>query len=161
MRARLDNTDWRILRELQENGRITNVELAGRVGISAPPCLRRVRALEKDGIIKGYHAHLDARMVGFEVMAFCMVGLVSQVETDIMDFIKLVDSWEIVRECYLVSGESDFMLKCVAKDLGTFQNFIIDHLTKAANVASVKTSLMMRQSKSEPGLPLEDMLGAV
>ena len=154
MRHRLDVTDWRILKELQADGRITNVELARRAGISAPPCLRRVRALEEQGIIKGYFAQIDERRTGFELTAFAMVGLSSQAEADLIAFEKLVNSWDFVRECSMLSGEIDFLLKCVAPDLPTFQDFIIHELTAAPNVASVKTALAIRRSKFTPGVPI-------
>jgi DNA-binding Lrp family transcriptional regulator len=153
--ARLDVTDWRILRKLQEDGRITNVELAQRVGISAPPCLRRVRALEEAGIIKGFSALLDAKALGFDVTAFAMVGLHSQAEADLIAFEERARSSPIVRDCYMLSGEIDFVLKCVATDLSTFQDFIIHELTAAPNVASVKTSLVIRASKHAAGVPIE------
>jgi DNA-binding Lrp family transcriptional regulator len=154
MRARLDATDWRILKELQANGRITNVELAEKVGISPPPCLRRVRALEQAGMIAGYFAQLDEKTVGFEVIAFAMVGLHSQSEADWRAFENRVLAWPLVRECYMLSGESDFLLKCVAPDLTAFQDFVIEELTAAPNVASVKTTLVIRRVKFEPGVPV-------
>lgn len=151
---RLDKTDWLILRELQGEGRMTNVELAKRVGISAPPCLRRVRALEEAGVIRGYCALLDEKSLGFDVTAFAMVGLHSQAEADLVAFEEKARSWPIVRECYMLSGEIDFILKCVAPDLNAFQDFIIHELTAAPNVDSVKTSLAIRRSKLEPGIPI-------
>jgi len=153
-RQKLDETDLKILTELQADGRITNVELAQRVGISAPPCLRRVRALEEAGFIRGYHADLDGRALGFEVTVFAMVGLHSQAEADLKSFEALVRSWPLVRECHMLNGEIDFILKCVAPDLSTFQTFLTEHLTPAPNVASVRTSLTIRQSKYEPGVPV-------
>ena len=153
-RQKLDETDLRILTELQADGRITNVELAQRVGISAPPCLRRVRALEEAGFIRGYHADLDGRALGFEVTVFAMVGLHSQAEADLKSFEELVRTWPLVRECHMLNGEIDFILKCVAPDLSTFQSFLTEHLTPAPNVASVRTSLTIRQSKYEPGVPV-------
>lgn len=154
-RAKLDAIDLQILTELQADGRITNVDLAGRVGISAPPCLRRVRALEKAGLIQGYHADLDGKALGFEVTVFAMVGLHSQAEADLKAFEALVGSWPLVRECHMLNGEIDFILKCVAPDLSTFQSFLTEKLTPAPNVASVRTSLTIRQSKHLPGVPLE------
>jgi DNA-binding Lrp family transcriptional regulator len=154
MRTRLDATDWRILKELQANGRITNVELARKVGISPPPCLRRVRALEQAGMISGYFALLDEKAVGFELLGFAMVGLHSQSEGDLRTFENRVLAWPLVRECYMLSGETDFLLKCVAPDLTAFQDFIIDELTAAPNVASVKTTLVIRRVKFEPGVPV-------
>ena len=154
MRHRLDATDWRILAELQADGRITNVELARRAGISAPPCLRRVRALEEQGILKGTFAHIDERLTGFGLTAFAMVGLSSQAEADLIAFETLAGGWDFVRECTMLSGETDFLLKCVAPDLPTFQDFIIHELTAAPNVASVKTALAIRRSKFAPGVPI-------
>jgi DNA-binding Lrp family transcriptional regulator len=156
LKARLDQIDWKVLRELQADGRITNVELAKRVGISAPPCLRRVRALEEAGIIRGYRTLLDDKSLGYDVTAFAYVSLTSQAEADLIAFEEHAGGWPIVRECYMLSGEVDFLLKCVAKDLRAFQDFIIE-LTAAPNVKSVKTTLTIRQSKYEPSVPLETL----
>ncbi|MEQ8266654.1 MAG: Lrp/AsnC family transcriptional regulator [Parvibaculum sp.] len=154
-RAKLDHIDLQILSELQADGRITNVDLASRVGISAPPCLRRVRALENAGLIRGYHADLNGRALGFEVTVFAMVGLHSQAEADLKAFEAEVATWPLVRECHMLNGEIDFILKCVAPDLSTFQSFLTEKLTPASNVASVRTSLTIRQSKHLPGVPVE------
>ncbi len=153
--TRLDDIDRMILAELQADGRMTNVELAKRVGISAPPCLRRVRTLEEQGYIRGYHADIDPRELGFEVQVFAMVGLVSQAEADLSAFEARCRAWPLVRECHMLNGEVDFILKCVAPDLRSFQNFLTEHLTAAPNVASVKTSLVIRGAKDEPGVPFE------
>ena len=142
--ARLDDID-----------RKTNVELARRVGISAPPCLRRVRTLEELGYIRGYHADIDARELGFEVQVFAMVRLAAQSERDLSAFESLVKGWPLVRECHMLNGEIDFILKCVSPDLSTFQRFLTDNLTAAPNVASVKTSLVIRAGKDEPAVPFE------
>jgi DNA-binding Lrp family transcriptional regulator len=144
-----------MLRELLQSGRITNVELARRVGISAPPCLRRMRALEEAGIIEGFTALVDEKALGFDVTAFAFVGLHSQAEADLIAFERLARSRAVVRDCYMLSGEIDFLLRCVAPDLSAFQDFIIHELTAAPNVASVKTSLVLRASKHAPGPPLE------
>ncbi len=153
-RVKLDEIDRMILRELVAHGRITNVELAHRVGISAPPCLRRVRALEEAGFIRGYHAELDARALGYEVTVFAMVSLRSQAEADLVAFEQMVAGWPTVRECHMLNGEIDFILKCVAHDLSEFQRFLTANLTSAPNVASVKTSLTIRTAKQEPGVPV-------
>jgi DNA-binding Lrp family transcriptional regulator len=152
---KLDRIDWLIIQQLQADGRMTNVELARRVGISAPPCLRRVRALEKAGFILGYHARLNPKLLGFDVDAYAMVRLSSQAEKDLATFESLARSWSYVRECAMLSGDIDFLLKCVAPDLPSFQNFIIRDLTTAPNVDHVRTALTIRVSKSEPGLPIE------
>jgi len=153
--TRLDPIDRKILAELQADGRMTNVELAKRVGISAPPCLRRVRALEEQGYIRGYHADIDARELGFEVQVFAMVGLQSQAEADLSAFEARCRAWPLVRECHMLNGEVDFILKCVAPDLSTFQRFLTEELTAAENVGSVKTSLVIRGAKDEPGVPFD------
>ena len=151
---KLDEIDRKILSELQADGRMTNVELASRVGISAPPCLRRVRTLEEAGYIRGYHADVNPRELGFEVHVFAMVGLNSQAEADLSAFEKRCRDWPLVRECHMLNGEIDFILKCVAPDLSSFQNFLTEELLRANNVASVKTSLVIRCAKDEPGVPL-------
>ena len=153
--SRLDPIDRRILAELQADGRITNVELASRVGISAPPCLRRVRALEEQGFVRGYHADVDSRQLGFEVGVFVMVGLLSQAEIDLREFENRCIAWPLVRECHMLNGEVDFMLKCVAPDLSSFQFFLTGELLTASNVASVKTSLVIRAAKDDPGVPFD------
>ncbi len=159
--SKLDPIDRKILAELQADGRMTNVELAKRVGISAPPCLRRVRTLEEAGYIRGYHADVDSRELGFEVQVFAMVGLLSQAEADLSAFEQRCREWPLVRECHMLNGEVDFVLKCVAPDLSGFQTFLTEELTAADNVASVKTSLVIRCAKDDPGVPfdvLEDRL---
>ena len=152
--AILDATDWKILRELQRDGRITNVELAARVGLSPPPCLRRLQALEKSGAISSYRAVLDGSALGFGVQIFAMVGLRSQAGPELAAFEAKVALWPLVREAYAVSGETDFLLKCVGSDLGALQDFIIGDLAAAPNVENVKTTLILRVSKYEPGVPL-------
>lgn len=151
---RIDTIDWNILRELQGDGRITNVELSQRVGISAPPCLRRVRALEEEGIIRGYRALLDEKSLGFDLMAFAMVHLVSQAEADLTAFAEQVERWPLVRSCWMLSGETDFILLCVAPDLRSFQNFVLE-LTSAPNVSKVKTALTLKQAKDSAIVPMD------
>jgi DNA-binding Lrp family transcriptional regulator len=152
---RIDAIDRMILAQLQADGRMTNVELARRVGISAPPSLRRVRRLEQQGYIRGYHADIDPRELGFEVQVFAMVRLVSQAEADLSAFEALCIGWPLVRECHMLNGEVDFILKCVSPDLRTFQNFLTEQLTAAPNVANVKTSLVIRGAKDDPGIPFD------
>ncbi|WP_066557087.1 Lrp/AsnC family transcriptional regulator [Croceicoccus bisphenolivorans] len=150
-----DEIDRRLLAELQDEGRITNVELAQRVGLTAPPCLRRVRALEESGAIRGYHADLDAATLGFTITVYAMVSLKSQAEDALRAFEEHIATLPAVRECHMLNGEIDFILKIVSKDLQSFQEFLTSRLTPAPNVASVKTSLVIRTSKTEPGVPLE------
>lgn len=152
---KLDLIDRKILEELQSDGRMTNVELSRRVGISAPPCLRRVRTLEETGLIQGYHARLDVLALGYEVTVFAMVSLKSQAGSDLETFEELCAGWPLVRECHMLYGEIDFLLKCVAPNLLTFQTFLTDDLTSTDNVANVRTSLQIRSAKNEPSVPFE------
>ena len=156
-RVKLDNIDYRILENLQNDGRITNVDLAEKVGITAPPCLRRVRALEEAGYIRGYHADLDPEAMGFGLTVFALVGLHSQAESDLQAFEELVAEWPLVRETYMLNGEIDFILKIVARDLAQFQKFLTTKLTPAPNVDSVKTSLSIRCAKNLHGIPVGDV----
>lgn len=150
----LDQIDRRLLAELQAEGRVTNVELAQRVGLTAPPCLRRVRALEEEGVIRGYHADIDPSKLGFAITVFALVSLKSQAEEALRQFEDHVRELPEVRECHMLNGEIDFILKIVNKDLQSFQEFLTSKLTPAPNVASVKTSLTIRTAKQEPGVPL-------
>jgi len=151
----IDELDRSILAILQEEGRITNVELASRVGLTAPPCLRRMRALEESGVIKGYHAELDPGALGYGIMVFALVSLRSQAEADLRAFESHVAELPEIRECHMLNGEIDFILKIVAHDLQSFQSFLTSKLTPAPNVASVKTSLTIRTSKTSCGIPVD------
>ena len=154
-RVKLDRIDRKILSDLQMDGRMTNVELAQRAGISAPPCLRRVRALEEAGYIQGYHADINPAALGYGVTVFAQVGLSSQAEQDLKKFEELVNSWPAVRECHMLAGETDFLLKIVAADWDNYQRFLTTKLTAAPNVTHVKSSLAIRASKAEPGVPID------
>lgn len=154
-RVKLDRIDRQILRDLQTDGRMTNVELAKRVGISPPPCLRRVRALEKAGYIRGYHADVDAEALGFGVIVFAQVGLSSQAESDLEAFEALVGSWPEVSECHMLAGETDFLLKIFAEDWDNYQRFLTTQLTPAPNVSHVKSALAIRSSKCTPGVSID------
>ncbi|MBX9881926.1 MAG: Lrp/AsnC family transcriptional regulator [Sphingomonas sp.] len=149
-----DRIDRQILTLLQDDGRMTNVDLAERVGLTAPPCLRRVRALEEAGAIRGYHAALDPAILGYPITVFAMVSLKSQAEADLAAFEEHVRSIPEIRECHMLNGEIDFILKIVASDLKAFQEILTTHLTPAPNVASVKTSLTIRTTKALPGIPV-------
>jgi len=153
---RLDRIDRHILQLLQANGRMTNIALARKVGISPPPCLRRMRALEAAGLIRGYHADLAPEALGFAVTVFAQIGLLSQAERDLKAFEDLVLSWPEVREAHMLAGETDFLLKIVAPDWDSYQRFLSDKLTSAPNVNQVKSALVLRVSKSAPGVPLAE-----
>ncbi len=153
--VRLDSIDLRILRELQQDGSITNVALSKKVGISPPPCLRRVRALEEAGYIRGYHADIAADKMGFGITVFAMVSLANHSEGDIAHFSKLVEGWPQVRESYLMTGDTDFLLKIVAEDWEAFQKFVTTQISAAPNVAHIKSMPAMRRTKYAPGVPVE------
>jgi DNA-binding Lrp family transcriptional regulator len=154
VRGRLDSIDLAILKELQEDGSITNVELARRVGLSAPPCLRRVRALEEAGYIRGYRALLAPKMLGFEVVFFAMVQLATQGKAQLAEFERRVKDWPSVRECWSLSGEVDFILKCVAPNLTGLQT-VVEELTELPNVRNVRSALSLDLIKDEPLVPME------
>jgi DNA-binding Lrp family transcriptional regulator len=149
-----DTIDWKILRELQREGRMTNVQLADKVGLSPPPTLRRVQALEGAGFITGYRATLDRARLDYGVKLFAAIGLRSQAQSEMEAFERRAKTWPIVRECYALSGAADFMLVCVARDLNAMQAFVTGALSKAPNVESVKTSLILHVAKDEPEVPL-------
>jgi DNA-binding Lrp family transcriptional regulator len=149
----LDAIDRRILAELQADGRITNVELARRAGISAPPCLRRLRRLEEAGIIRGYHADTDAEKLGWQITFFAVVGLESQKETVLAGFETLVAGWPEVRACHMIRGGGDFLLRLVARD-ALHENELTRRLTGAAHVSRVQTLNTIRTSRDLAGVPL-------
>ena len=154
-RSKLDKIDRRILRDLQADGRMTNVELAQRAGISAPPCLRRVRTLENAGFIRGYHADIDPEALGFSITVYALVGLESQAEPELKAFERLVGSWPEVREAHQLSGEIDFLLKIVATDWDSYQRFLAAKLTPAPNVKNVRSMPLNHTAKFEPGVPID------
>jgi len=151
----LDEIDRQLLCALQAEGRMTNVDLAEKVGLTPPPCLRRVRSLEEDGAIRGYHADLDASKLGFTITVFALVSLKSQAEEELRAFEDHMADLPEVRECHMLNGEIDFILKIVSRNLQSFQEFLTSKLTPAPNVDSVKTSLTIRTAKNQPGVPLE------
>ena len=153
--VQLDGIDRTILAALQDDGRMTNLELAARAGLTAPPCLRRVRGLEQAGVIQSYHARLNGPALGYGITVMAMVSLRSQAEADLRAFEAHVDALDEIRECYMLNGEIDFILKIVAHDLQSFQAFLTSKITPAPNVASVKTSLVIRTAKHRPGIPVD------
>lgn len=149
----LDETDRQILAELQADGRITNVELARRVDLSAPPCLRRVRRLEEAGIIRGYHAEITPAALGFEITFFALVGLETQKQAVLDRFEALVCEWSEVRECHMIRGGGDFLLRLVARDTA-HENELTSRLTSADTVQRVQTLQTIRTAKDEAGVPI-------
>ena len=155
-RVKLDQIDHHILRDLQVNGRMTNVELSKRAGISAPPCLRRVRALEEAGYITGYHAEIDGTMLDYKEMFFALVGLDSQAQNVLQDFETGMAAWAEVRECHMIRGGGDFLLKVVARDKAHRDSLTMG-ITEAEHVATVTTFETIRTSKNQPGIPIDNL----
>ncbi len=154
-RIKLDKIDRKILDNLQKSGRMTNVKLAKEAGISAPPCLRRVKALEKAGFIKSYHARLDHKALGYGVTIFSKVKLDSHTDVDLKEFEEACAGWECVRECWMLTGDTDFLLKIVARDWDDYQYFLTNQLVACTSVSSVKSSLSIRASKEVFGVPID------
>ena len=155
-RGVLDQIDRDILRHLRDDARISNVDLAQAVGISPPPCLRRVRALEQAGYIDAFVGQLNHDAMGYPVTAFCHVGLHRQAEPDLVAFEELVSSWDPVRECHMLMGVDDFILKLVAPSVNSLNRFIVAKLTPAPNVKNVKTSIAIRRSLIKPSVPVRN-----
>ena len=154
-RVKLDRIDRRILSDLQDYGRMTNVELSQRAGISAPPCLRRVRALEDAGYIKGYHADIDGSLLDYKEMFFALVGLNSQAQNVLQDFETRMDGWSEVRECHMIRGGGDFLLKVVARDKDQ-RDALTMGITEAPNVSTVTTFETIRTAKDLSGIPIDE-----
>ena len=154
-KVKLDKIDRKILSDLQANGRMTNVDLADRAGISAPPCLRRVRALEDNQIIRGYFAQLNERKLGFGVTAFATIRLKEQNDEDMIAFEKEIEANENIREAYVISGDYDYMIRVVARDWEEYEDFLTTKLTRMPNVASVRSSVKVKTAKYKPGVPID------
>jgi len=152
--AALDRTDYRILQQLQDDARITNAELAERVGLSPSPCLRRVRALEQAGIIKRYVALVDARAVGLPISVVVNVSLRSQERSALMAFEAQIQRCPEVMECYLMTGSSDYMLRMVVPDLESYERFLADTLTRIPGVANIQSGLALKQVVYRTQLPI-------
>ncbi len=156
--VKLDRIDRIILRELQENGRITNVELAQKAGISPPPCLRRTRALEEAGYIRGYHADIVPEKMEYNLTVFIQVTLSHHAEKDLDNFAKLLQSWPQVRFCYMLAGDPDFLIKVVSKNWPAFQEFLTKQLVAAPNVDQIKSLPTVRRTHYNAGVPIEEDL---
>lgn len=151
---RLDDIDRRILRALQQDGRMQNIELAAKVGLSPSPCLRRVRSLEQAGVIRGYVALLDASQVGMNLTVFARIWLKSQEAETVEHFTSVIKGLPQVTECHLMAGDCDFLLRVVARDLDDYREFQINHLTRIKGVLNVKTEIPMQNIKLTSKLPL-------
>ena len=153
-RLDLDAIDLRILGALQENARIANTELAAAVGLSPAPCLRRVRALEERGVIRKHVSLVSPAAVGLPVSVFVSISLERQVEEALKRFERVILARPEVMECYLMTGDADYLLRVVCADLGAYERFVLDHLTKVPGVSSIRSSFALKQVKYSTALPL-------
>lgn len=151
---KLDQIDRNILRTLQANGRKSNIDLAEEVGLSAPPCLRRVKILEEEGFIKGYHAELNPEKIGFKVVVFAKISLQTNSDEDLDAFEALLAGWPMVREAHMLAGDDDYLLKVVAESWEHYQGFVTSQLANAPNVAKLSSTLVVKISKNEYGVPV-------
>jgi Lrp/AsnC family leucine-responsive transcriptional regulator len=152
---RLDTTDLKILQEMQKNARLTNTELATRVHLSPSPCLARVRALEQQGVISRYVALLDPHKVGLNVSVFIQISLEKQIETALRNFEAAMNRCSEVMECYLMTGDSDYLIRVVVEDVQALERFIVDELSKIRGVANIRSSFALKQVKYSTALPLQ------
>ena len=156
-RLALDSIDHRILAILQKEGRLSNQDLADRVALSPAPCLRRVRALEKAGVIRQYAALLDPRKVGLGMMSFVTVKLEKQGKMPAEAFARAVRSWPEVVSCYAMTGETDYFLRIFVEDLDHYTRFLMDRLLKQAGVVDVKSNIVLEAIKDTTALPLDQV----
>jgi len=150
----LDSTDWKILARLQENARLTNVELAQEVHLSPSPCLNRVRSLEESGVISRYVTLLDPLELGLRVSVFISVTLEKQVESALEVFERAIKARPEVMECYLMTGDADYLLRVVVPDVQALERFILDFLTRIPGVGNIRSSFALKQVKYQTALPL-------
>ena len=154
IKKELDGIDLKILRILQDEGRISNLDLSKKIRMSPPPTLRRVRDLEKNGFIDGFRANLDPSKLGYDLTAWIFISLKNQNEESLNSFEKLVWGWETIRECYMLNGEVDFILKSVSKNMFEFNDFLLQNITSNENVLSVKTAFAIKTTKRLGNVPI-------
>ena len=155
IKKELDGIDLKILRILQDEGRVSNLDLSKKIGMSPPPTLRRVRDLEKNGFIDGFRANIDPSKLGYDLTAWIFISLKNQNEESLNSFEKLVWGWETIRECYMLNGEVDFILKSVSKNMAEFNDFLSRNITSNENVSSVKTAFAIKTTKRLGNVPID------
>lgn len=155
MTKRLDEIDISILDNLQKNGRMTNVELANRAGISAPPCLRRLKNLEDSGVIVGYHAEINRNLIGYNFLAICLVSLINQNQKHVDEFINYIQKLPNIRECISITGDFDYILRILTKDLSDYERLLNIDLKSCENIGQIKTYVAIKDNKCENGVPLK------
>lgn len=154
MPRKLDRQDFRILQELQRNGRLSNVELAQRVNLSPSPCLARVRELERSGVIDRYVALLEPSEIGLNLSVFIAITLERQVEPALGNFEAAMASYPEVMECYLMTGDSDYLIRVVVADVRALERFIVNELSKIPEISNIKSSIAIKQVKYDTALPI-------
>jgi DNA-binding Lrp family transcriptional regulator len=152
---KLDKIDLKILRLLQENSKITNLDLSKRIGLSPAPTLERVKKLETSGIIKSYHAKVDASAIGLNVKTFVLVSLAWQKENALENFINKVNEIDEITECYIITGDADFLLKIVCKDLPTYEQLLFKTLSQIEEIERLKTLMTLSKVKKDKVLPFD------
>lgn len=156
---KLDHIDHKILRHLQENARITNAELADRVGLSPTPCLRRLRRLESDGVIKGYHTEIDREALGVNVTVIILVKLEREDDKTLREFEKAIKDRDEVMECYLVTGKFDYFIRVVVPSLAAYETFLSETMLRMPNIATVESSFTLREVERKVVMPIPETAG--
>jgi Lrp/AsnC family leucine-responsive transcriptional regulator len=152
-----DAIDVKILNKLQENAKLTNVELSNSINLSPSPCLARVRALERKGVVSRYVTLLDPLKLGLGISVFVQIGMERQVERNLEDFQTAISRYSEVMECYLMTGDFDYLIRVVVEDMPALERFIVDKLTKIPGISNIKSSLALKQVKYKTALPLPDL----
>ncbi len=155
----LDSTDLRILDQLQHDGALSNVELARRVHLSPSPCLARVKALEASGVIDRYVAIANATQLGLGVNVFISISLKSQSKESLADFERRIAEHDEVMECYLMSGDSDYLIRVTVADIGALERFIVEQLSPISGIDKIRSSFALKQVRYKTALPLPDRVG--
>lgn len=153
-----DQIDLKILAELQKNASLSNKELAQLVGISAPSCLRRTKRLHKNGFFLGYHASLDPTLLNLDFTIYCSIILESNTYDNISNFTKSMNTIPCVRECHMITGAFDFLLKIIVPDMKTYSNFVTNNLASTKNISEIRSLMLVQTTKNEPGIPIESLI---
>lgn len=156
---KLDQIDHKILNYLQENARITNADLADKVGLSPTPCLRRLRRLENDGIIKGYHTEINRELLGVNVTVLILIKMEREDDVTLREFENAIKGRSEVMECYLVTGKFDFFLRVVVPSLSAYETFLSETLLRMPKVSTVESSFTLREVERKTAIPLPSTAG--
>ncbi len=161
MSDKLDKIDLKILRILQENSKITNLDLSKKIGLSPAPTLERVKKLEQTGVIQSYHAKVDSAAIGLNVKTFVLVSLAWQKENALDNFISKLQNIDEITECYIITGDADFLLKIVCKDIATYEKLLFKTLSQIEEIERLKTLMTLSKVKKAKVLPFDYENGLV